>query len=175
MVLEAFFWLLHFFYPVHNPSSIFLPVHIRFYPSKWQVDGSLDKAMIHTNIKLPAFGWWSYWVSQDHLFYHPVPWSCYVLTHKWDYRSTELGDSLNSKVTWASLYKHGTTRHWDRGVLTVLFHWVNRQYGWKRILLFVTRHEFILLLNFILSLLFTCYAHFMKTNEMNNDQFIFLS
>ena len=30
-----------FFYP----STIFLPVHIRFYPSKWQVDGSLHKAM----------------------------------------------------------------------------------------------------------------------------------
>ena len=29
-----------FFYP----STIFLPVHIRFYPSKWRVDGSLHKA-----------------------------------------------------------------------------------------------------------------------------------
>ena len=34
------------FLPVHNPSSVFLPVHIRFYPSKWWVDGSLDKAML---------------------------------------------------------------------------------------------------------------------------------
>ena len=34
-----------FFLPVHNPSSLFLPVHIRFYPSKWRVDGSLDKTM----------------------------------------------------------------------------------------------------------------------------------
>ena len=25
------------FVPIHNPSTIFLPVHIRFYPSKWRV------------------------------------------------------------------------------------------------------------------------------------------
>ena len=27
------------FLPVHNTSTIFLPVHICFYPSKWRVDG----------------------------------------------------------------------------------------------------------------------------------------
>ena len=34
------------FYSVHHPSThIIRPVHIRFYPTKWRVDGSLHKAM----------------------------------------------------------------------------------------------------------------------------------
>ena len=59
MVLEDLFLLLHFYtrpQPVHNPSSTFLPVHIRFYPSKWQVDGSLDKAMVVTTRVLVVLG-----------------------------------------------------------------------------------------------------------------------
>ena len=44
--LQTHIWHHLHFYPVHNPSSIFIPVHIRFYPSKWRVDGSLDKAML---------------------------------------------------------------------------------------------------------------------------------
>ena len=35
-----------FVFPIHNPSTKFLPVHINFYPSKWRVDGSLHKAMV---------------------------------------------------------------------------------------------------------------------------------
>ena len=35
-----------FIFPIHNPSTKFLPVHICFYPSKWRVDGSLHKAMV---------------------------------------------------------------------------------------------------------------------------------
>ena len=38
------FLLFHFF--IHPPT--FLLVHIRLYPSKWRVDGSLHKAMILT-------------------------------------------------------------------------------------------------------------------------------
>ena len=39
----------HFFAPsFFYPSIIFLPVHIRFYPSKCWVDGSLHKAMVVT-------------------------------------------------------------------------------------------------------------------------------
>ena len=41
MVLEDLFLLLHFF----TRPPIFVLVHVRFYPSKWRVDGSLHKAM----------------------------------------------------------------------------------------------------------------------------------
>ena len=41
MVLEDFLFLN---FVTHPP--IFLPIHIRFYPSKWRVDGSLHKAML---------------------------------------------------------------------------------------------------------------------------------
>ena len=44
------FLLLHFF----TRPPIFLPVHIRFYLSKWRVDGSLHKAMMK-NLSLPIF------------------------------------------------------------------------------------------------------------------------
>ena len=37
MVLEDLFFTTH--------PPIFLPVHTRFYPPKWQVDGSFHKAM----------------------------------------------------------------------------------------------------------------------------------
>ena len=37
------------FYPSATHQPIFLPVHIRFYPSKWRVDGSLHKAMYISN------------------------------------------------------------------------------------------------------------------------------
>ena len=45
MVLEDLFAPSFFYRP-----PIFLPVRIRFYPSKWRVDGSLHKAMwlVHT-------------------------------------------------------------------------------------------------------------------------------
>ena len=33
------------FLPVHHPSTHIFTRHIRFYPSKWRVDGSLHKAM----------------------------------------------------------------------------------------------------------------------------------
>ena len=32
------------FYPSTTSPPIFLPIHNGFYPSKWQVDGSLHKA-----------------------------------------------------------------------------------------------------------------------------------
>ena len=35
-------------YPCCHPPPVFLPVHNSFYPSKWQVDGSLHKAMLIT-------------------------------------------------------------------------------------------------------------------------------
>ena len=60
--------------PVHNPSTIFLPVHIRFYPSKWRVDGSLHEAMTHpltTTVKsvipCPCHKW------HDRVFCHARP------------------------------------------------------------------------------------------------------
>ena len=34
-----------FFYPSTTRPPIFLPIRNGFYPSKWQVDGSLHKAM----------------------------------------------------------------------------------------------------------------------------------
>ena len=42
MVLEDLF------YPSTTCPPIFLPVHIRFYPSKWWVGGSLHKAMVQS-------------------------------------------------------------------------------------------------------------------------------
>ena len=44
MVLEDLFLFLHFF----TRPPIFLPVHIRFYPFKRWVDGSLHKAILAT-------------------------------------------------------------------------------------------------------------------------------
>ena len=40
------FLLLQFF----TRPPIFLPIHSRFYPFKWRVDGSLHKAVIHTAV-----------------------------------------------------------------------------------------------------------------------------
>ena len=61
--------------PFFSPSfftrpPIFLPVHIRFYPSKWWVDGSLHKAMVHLDLcELCMKGFredrnngWSFWL-----------------------------------------------------------------------------------------------------------------
>ena len=51
MVLEDILFGRHFFapsffYPSTTCPPIFLPVHIRFYPYKWRVDGFLHKAML---------------------------------------------------------------------------------------------------------------------------------
>ena len=51
MVLEDPFLLFHFFYPSTTRPPIFLPVHIRFYPSLGRVDGSLHKAMCLCHFK----------------------------------------------------------------------------------------------------------------------------
>ena len=37
---------------------IFLPVHVRFYPSKWQVDGSLHKAMPSLFYNIESYKAW---------------------------------------------------------------------------------------------------------------------
>ena len=56
MVLEDLFCSF-IFLPVHNTSTIFLPVHIHFYLSKWRVDGSLHKAMLLDHHVL-VVAWW---------------------------------------------------------------------------------------------------------------------
>ena len=49
-------WLVHFF--THPP--IFLPVHKGFYPSKWQVDRSLHKAMVDNTTHVFSCTIWTF-------------------------------------------------------------------------------------------------------------------
>ena len=37
-----------------RPPCIFIPIHICFYPSKWRVDGSRHKAMLHSPCVIPG-------------------------------------------------------------------------------------------------------------------------
>ena len=47
------FWLLHFL-PILHPSTHISTIHIRFYLSKWWVDGSLHKTMLHPAFTVPV-------------------------------------------------------------------------------------------------------------------------